>query len=78
MFKGVYEISGFTQELAEKWDGHLRGDSRLYVDKDGEIKTKVTLSKFEAIKVRIAIMKYNLTHPYVLKITKYKGKRFRV
>lgn len=79
MFKRDYTISGITQELALRGEKYFREDLKFYLNrKTGEVLAKITLTPFEAIRLRISIIKFNLTHPYVLKISKNKGKRIRV
>lgn len=79
MLKRNYVISGFSIEMVAKWMMEFRDDLKLFVDKKtGEVQAKIPLSIFEAIKMKQAIKKYNLTHPCVLKLTKINGERFRV
>ena len=79
MFKSNYMISGITLGTAEKWYEELKGEFMFYVNKKtGEAQIKLSLSRLEAMLIRVKLIKYNLTHPCVLKLTKCKGKRFRV
>ena len=79
MFKRDFIISGITQELALKCRKDFREDLKFYLNrKTGDVLVKISLSPFEAIRMKISIMKFNLTHPYVLKLTKNRGRRTRV
>ena len=78
MFKRDYVISGITTKMAEKWNGGLRKDFKLFVNEKREILGKIKLSPIEAIEARIQIRKYNLTNNSVLRLNKYEGKHSRV
>lgn len=79
MFKRDYMISGITLETANKWHKETKGDLPFYINrKTGEAYIKVSLNVFGAMLMRIKMVNYNLTHPCVLKLKKYKGKRYRV
>ena len=75
MLKNDYIISGITPQLVRKMDKEFGDNLRLFINrKTGEIETKVTLTKFEAVVMRNAIKKYNLTHPCVLQLKKVEKK----
>ncbi len=79
MKKKNYIITGITPEIAKIWNRDFREDVTLLVHKDtGDVHARIALTKFQALKVRLGMVKYNLTHPCVLKLLKEKGKRARV
>jgi hypothetical protein len=81
MIKRNYELSGFTSELAEKWRKDFREDLKLSIDNEsGEIKAKIALSIFEAIRMKKALKIYNFVNKTEFELTrvKYRGKKFRV
>ena len=79
MFRKDYIISGITLETANKWYKETKGDLQFYINrKTGEAYIKRSLTSLGALITRIELIKYNLTHPCVLKLKKYKGRRYRV
>lgn len=71
MKKRTYKIVGVTPEMAEKWVKYLRRDARiLRCNSNGKIQIRLSLTILEAIYIRCSMIKYNLTHPCVLKLKK--------
>lgn len=78
MFKKDYMVSGITLEVANRWYKELKGTLPFYINKKtGEVQIKIKLSPIGAIVTKIKLIRYNLTHPCVLKLEKVKGRRFR-
>lgn len=73
--KRNYVIKGITRNLAEKWDKECRDDLTFVVDRNGKIEGRISLTKFQALLIRLGIIKFNLTHPYLLKLEKCKSKK---
>ena len=80
MFKRNYTIIGITPEMAKLWEKDLRDDLKFFKDeKTGMIYANVSLTILEAIRLKLGIIKCNLTQPCVLKLKMNgKGKRCRV
>ena len=79
MKKSNYMITGITPEIAEKWAKDFREDIKLLVhEKTKEIHATISLTRFQAFRVKLGMIKYNLNNPCVLKLEKVKGKRARV
>ena len=79
MKKQNYTITGITPEIAEKWYKEFREDLTLLVhEKTNKIEARISLTRFQALKVKLGMIKYNLNNPCVLKLVKEKGKRARV
>lgn len=72
MKKRNYKIVGVTQEMVEMWKENLRNDARILTcnNNNGKVQIRLSLTIFEAIYVRLSMIKYNLTHPCVLKLEK--------
>lgn len=79
MLKRNYAIVGITPQIAKSWERDFRDDLRVFRNrKTGEIQTRISLTIFEAIVMRIGMIKYNLTHPCVLKLKRCNGRRYGV
>lgn len=79
MKKKVYTITGITPEIAKKWNKDFREDITLLANEEtGEVIAKVSLTRFQAFRVKLGMIKYNLKHPCVLKLNNFNGKRARV
>lgn len=79
MKKKVYTITGITPEIAKKWNRDFREDVTLLVNEEtGKVIAKVSLTRFQAFRVRLGMIKYNLNNPCVLKLNDFNGKRARV
>lgn len=73
MKKRNYKIVGVTQEIAEIWKENLRRDARiLRCNSNGKIQIRLSLTILEAIYIRCSMIKYNLTHPCVLKLKRVR------
>lgn len=77
--KRNYEIIGLTPRMAKIWKKDFRDDLTIFENKKtGEIKARLALTLFEAFKMRVAMIRSNFKHSYVLKLRRYKGQRYGV
>lgn len=77
MSKKLYLISGIPC-IATECSREFRQDLKLFKENDREVTARIGLTRFQALIARVQIMHYNLTHPYCMRITRMKGRRFRV
>lgn len=62
-----YKITGITDKLYEDWKDDLRSDIIVYNEND-EWQFRMCLTWFEAICMRIRMIRTNLNNPCVLKL----------
>lgn len=76
MLKRKYEIIGITPKVADLWSKNMREDIMISADeKSGNIHMHIKLNKFEAFKMRIQMIIYNLKHSRTLKLKRCKYKK---
>ena len=63
MKKNNYVITGISREQAYLWKENIRDDVKLY-EADGSIIPVIELSKWEALKMKIQIIRNNMKHRY--------------
>ena len=74
MKRRIYTIYGIEEGMVKNWKDYLRKDLKLIKNrKTGEIKGEVSLTIFEAMKIRLAMIKCNLSHPCLFKLKRNKG-----
>lgn len=66
-----YKITGISKELLEVWEDDLRHDV-IVCYKDSEPCLKIRLNFFEAIRMKLAMIRSNMHTPLVLRLEKIK------
>lgn len=62
-----YRIVGITPDMYEAWKDNLREDLIIY-EKYGKTQIRIMLTWFEALIMRIRMIRYNLNNSCVLKL----------
>lgn len=66
-----YKILGISKETLELWADDLREDVIIW-EKDGDTHLRIRLTWFEAIYMRLSMMRINLRQPIALRLKKLK------
>ena len=78
MVKRNYIISGITVELAAQLGSEFRKDLKLFIDENGKVLAKISLTRIGAIVMRTTMILHNIKHGSTYKLKRCKGKHFRV
>lgn len=78
MVKSNYVISGIPLQVGQKLGSEFRKDVKIFIDENGNILARISLTKIGAFVLRIKMMMYNFKHKSVYKLNKCKGKHFGV
>lgn len=69
MFTKWYKVKGITHKMYEEWKDNFREDIIVY-EENGELQFRMRLTGFEALCMRIQMIRTNLNNPCVLKLEK--------
>ena len=67
MKKRWYKIMGVSMDMLEAWQEDLREDILVWVKND-EVSLRIRLTWFQAICMRLSMMKINLSNPISLRL----------
>lgn len=78
MVKRSYIISGITIQLAAKLGSEFRKDLKLFIDENGNVLARISLTRIGAIVMKTKMLIHNFKHNSTFKLKRYKGTHFRV
>lgn len=67
MRKRWYRIKGVSKDMLEAWQEDLREDILVWVKND-EVSLRIRLTWFQALVMRLSMMKVNMQNPIRLKL----------
>ena len=77
MKKKLYLIKGIPYSMTEN-SREFRQDLKLFKENNGEVSARMSLTSFQALMIRLQIIKYNATHPTYMELVKLRAKRYSV
>lgn len=77
MKKNLYLVKGIPYSMTEN-SKEFRQDLKLFKENNEEVSARMSLTNFQALIIRLQIIKYNATHPTYMKLVKSRAKRYRV